>query len=205
MCGCGVGGGCKKVRSTRSGSTPRKGEIPMHVPPAGPSSKFGFRLAEALKTEARCCNSVSIQTTASHRLQQTTMAAIRAPSAAFLSAFLPVARAQLFPAATQPITKRIPLLQRLRASAYLLPAALTPIPSLLSELWDGILNAVPKKKTSHMKKRHRQMAAGKHLKDVTALNTCSACGRAKRAHVLCPYCVQSEYTCYSAGHLYDAC
>jgi large subunit ribosomal protein L32 len=51
---------------------------------------------------------------------------------------------------------------------------------------------VPKKKTSHMKKRHRQMAAGKHLKDVTALNKCSACGRAKRAHVLCPYCVQSE-------------
>lgn len=33
--------------------------------------------------------------------------------------------------------------------------------------------------------------AGKGLKDVTALNKCSACGRLKRAHVLCPYCVQS--------------
>ena len=40
------------------------------------------------------------------------------------------------------------------------------------------------------KKRHRQMA-GKGLKDVTALNKCSACGQLKRAHVLCPYCVQS--------------
>src|ERR1700761_5427452 len=123
------------------------------------------------------------------------MAAIRAPSYAFLSAFLPIARAQLFPASTQPITKRLPLLQRLRASATLaipVPAALLPIPSLLSDLWDGILNAVPKKKTSHMKKRHRQMAAGKHLRDVTALNKCSACGRAKRAHVLCPFCVQSK-------------
>ena len=26
---------------------------------------------------------------------------------------------------------------------------------------------------------------------MTALNRCSACGRMKRAHVLCPYCVQS--------------
>ncbi|KAK0281166.1 hypothetical protein LTR91_000240 [Friedmanniomyces endolithicus] len=115
------------------------------------------------------------------------MAAMRVPSAAFLSAFLPIARATLLPDLT-PITRRIPLLQQLRTS--LLPAAFLPIPSLLGELWDGILRAVPKKKTSHMKKRHRFMA-GKGLKDVTALNKCSACGRAKRAHVLCPYCVQS--------------
>lgn len=33
--------------------------------------------------------------------------------------------------------------------------------------------------------------AGKALKDVTALNKCSSCGRLKRAHVLCPYCVES--------------
>lgn len=44
--------------------------------------------------------------------------------------------------------------------------------------------------TACRKKRHRQMA-GKGLKDVTALNKCSACGQLKRAHVLCPYCVQS--------------
>ncbi|KAI6862662.1 WD40 repeat-like protein [Hortaea werneckii] len=127
------------------------------------------------------------------------MASLRAPSAGFLSAFLPVARASLFPqqsAALSPIRRRIPLLQHLRTS--LLPAALVPIPSLLGEIWEGILKAVPKKKTSHMKKRHRQMA-GKGLKDVTALNKCSACGRPKRAHVLCPYCVQSIKRWISTG------
>ena len=117
------------------------------------------------------------------------MATLRAPSSAFLSAFLSVARSELYPQ-SQPLLRRIPLLQRLRTSP-LLPAALIPIPSLLADLWDGLLKAVPKKKTTHSKKRHRQMA-GKALKDVTALNKCSACGRTKRAHVLCPYCVQSE-------------
>ena len=116
------------------------------------------------------------------------MAAVRAPSPSFLSAFLPVARATLFPDAA-PMIRRPPLLHTLRTS--LLPAVLVPLPALLGDLWDGLLNAVPKKKTSHMKKRHRQMA-GKALKDVTALNKCSACGRVKRAHVLCPYCVQSR-------------
>ena len=132
------------------------------------------------------------------------MAALRVPTSSFLEAFLPVARATLLPeTAIAPTSTRrpIPLLQRvLRTgnaslrSPSLLPAALVPIPSLLTglwtELWDGLLKAVPKKKTSHMKKRHRFMA-GKGLKDVTALNKCSACGRAKRAHVLCPYCVMS--------------
>ncbi|KAK5163740.1 uncharacterized protein LTR77_010413 [Saxophila tyrrhenica] len=126
------------------------------------------------------------------------MAALHAPSPSFLATFLPVARAQLFPHLQQPV-RRIPLLQRLRASASLLPAALVPIPGLLGDLWDGLLNAVPKKKTSHMKKRHRQMASGKHLRDVTALNKCSACGRTKRAHVLCPYCVQSIRRWISTG------
>lgn len=124
------------------------------------------------------------------------MAAIRIPSPSFLEAFLPVARAQLLPTAAP--TRRIPLLQRLRLSP-LLPAALAPIPTLLGDLWDGLLKAVPKKKTSHMKKRHRQLASGKHLKDVTALNKCSACGRLKRAHVLCPYCVQSTCRCGTVG------
>lgn len=117
------------------------------------------------------------------------MASLRIPSPSFLAAFLPVARAELLPASAP--VRRIPLLQRLRLWP-LLPAALAPIPSLLGDLWDGLLKAVPKKKTSHMKKRHRQLASGKHLKDVTALNKCSACGRLKRAHILCPYCVQSE-------------
>ena len=63
------------------------------------------------------------------------------------------------------------------------------VPSLISDIWESILRAVPKKKTSHMKRRHRFMA-GKALKDVHSLNKCSACGNVKRAHLLCPYCVR---------------
>ena len=65
------------------------------------------------------------------------------------------------------------------------------IPSIFSELWESILRAVPKKKTSHRKKRQRFMA-GKGLKDVINLNKCSACGNVKRAHLLCPYCVKGK-------------
>ena len=62
------------------------------------------------------------------------------------------------------------------------------IPSFLADIWEAVLRAVPKKKTSHRKKRQRFMA-GKALKDLTSLNKCSACGNVKRAHLLCPYCV----------------
>ncbi|KAI1432148.1 hypothetical protein GGR50DRAFT_675922 [Xylaria sp. CBS 124048] len=71
--------------------------------------------------------------------------------------------------------------------AIAIPAAISSIPSLLGDIWDGILRAVPKKKTSHMKKRHRQMA-GKALKDVLNLNKCPACGGPKKMHTLCPSC-----------------
>ncbi|KAL2261213.1 hypothetical protein VTK26DRAFT_4579 [Humicola hyalothermophila] len=64
---------------------------------------------------------------------------------------------------------------------------LPSIPSLLEGIWESILKAVPKKKTSHMKRRHRQMA-GKALKDVTSLCKCPACGELKRMHYLCPHC-----------------
>ncbi|EHA17722.1 hypothetical protein ASPNIDRAFT_138144, partial [Aspergillus niger ATCC 1015] len=71
------------------------------------------------------------------------------------------------------------------------PAAISlNIPGIMEGLWDSVLRAVPKKKTSHMKKRHRQMA-GKALKDVKSLSTCSGCGQVKRSHVLCPHCVES--------------
>ncbi|OTA98683.1 hypothetical protein M426DRAFT_325793 [Hypoxylon sp. CI-4A] len=72
--------------------------------------------------------------------------------------------------------------------AIALPFAISSIPSLLGDIWEGILRAVPKKKTSHMKKRHRQMA-GKALKDVTSLNKCPACGGIKKMHTLCPNCM----------------
>ncbi|KAI1179607.1 hypothetical protein F4777DRAFT_436988 [Nemania sp. FL0916] len=73
------------------------------------------------------------------------------------------------------------------ALAIAIPAAIATIPSLLGDIWEGILRAVPKKKTSHMKKRHRQMA-GKALKDATNLNKCPACGGTKKMHTLCPTC-----------------
>jgi len=63
------------------------------------------------------------------------------------------------------------------------------LPPSLSNLLDGLLKAVPKKKTSHSRKRMRQLA-GKALKDNIALNNCPGCGAAKRAHYLCPDCVQ---------------
>jgi ribosomal protein L32 len=70
-------------------------------------------------------------------------------------------------------------------------SAISGLSSLLQDIWESVLRAVPKKKTSHSKTRSRQLA-GKGLKDVTALTKCSSCGRTKRANVLCPYCVQGK-------------
>ncbi|KAF2461309.1 hypothetical protein BDY21DRAFT_368566 [Lineolata rhizophorae] len=84
------------------------------------------------------------------------------------------------------------------ALAVSAPPSVISLPGLLADLWDSVLRAVPKKKTSHMKKRHRQYA-GKALKDLTELNKCSGCGRVKRAHVLCPYCVASIKDFWKTG------
>ncbi|KAK6517266.1 hypothetical protein TWF281_003926 [Arthrobotrys megalospora] len=62
------------------------------------------------------------------------------------------------------------------------------IPPAVSDLWESILKAVPKKKQSHSRKRMRQLA-GKALQDVVALNECPGCGSLKRSHHLCPTCV----------------
>ena len=94
----------------------------------------------------------------------------------------------------------LPFLQRLAQTpfaALAIPLSLPSIPSL-SDIWEGVLKAVPKKKTSYMKKRTRFMA-GKGIKDLTNLNKCSACGRVKRAHFLCPYCVDGM--CCTRFHL----
>ena len=113
----------------------------------------------------------------------------------------------LIPAATLSSTSTAPFSIRLRTSPLFLqqltrPILFTPIavpavirigvPSILVEIWESILRAVPKKKTSHRKKRQRFLA-GKGLKDVTALNKCSACGNVKRAHLLCPFCVNGQF------------
>ncbi|KAF2085975.1 WD40 repeat-like protein [Saccharata proteae CBS 121410] len=105
-----------------------------------------------------------------------------------------------------------PLLQRLRQPLPVIPirvpaaaaAAISGVTGILNDIWEGILRAVPKKKTSHMKKRHRQMA-GKALKDVSALVKCSGCGRIKMAHVLCPHCSKQYLTLHTipAAHPTD--
>ena len=78
------------------------------------------------------------------------------------------------------------------SSSRFLPAAIaSTVSSLLADLWDSVLRAVPKKKTSHSKKRHRQMA-GKALKDAININRCPVCGEPKRTHLLCPTCVRSK-------------
>ncbi|KAG9890811.1 WD40 repeat-like protein, partial [Aureobasidium melanogenum] len=110
-----------------------------------------------------------------------------APSMGFLQSFLAVASTSLRPTGLS--RSFVPIGAR-TWPAPLLPSIVIPIPGLVSDIWESILKAVPKKKTSHMKKRHRQMA-GKGLKDVTSLNKCSGCGRVKRAHYLCPHCVMS--------------
>jgi large subunit ribosomal protein L32 len=108
----------------------------------------------------------------------------------------------LLPAVNGPVRPvlNLPFLQRLAHPFRTLPTpfAAFAIPSIqlpsfpsLGDIWEGILKAVPKKKTSYMKKRTRLMA-GKGLKDITSLNKCSACGRVKRAHILCPYCVDGK-------------
>ncbi|KAJ2892267.1 hypothetical protein MKZ38_010058 [Zalerion maritima] len=78
---------------------------------------------------------------------------------------------------------------KLPTLAAALPAISLNIPGLLKDVWEGILRAVPKKKTSYSKTRSRQMA-GKALKDVTSLCKCPSCGRVKRMHVLCEYCAK---------------
>ncbi|CAO1638083.1 unnamed protein product [Parajaminaea phylloscopi] len=52
--------------------------------------------------------------------------------------------------------------------------------------WDGLLNAVPKKKVSHSRKSMR--SANKGLKDRVDFNHCPACGKPKLTHHICASC-----------------
>ena len=128
------------------------------------------------------------------QLQTVTMASAHVTTRSILSSFLP-----RLSAPTASTTSRntilfsrqlsLPLLPRL---AFAIPSAIQlNVPGLLEGIWESILRAVPKKKTSHMKQRSRRLA-GKALKDVTSLNKCSACGNVKRAHFLCPFCVAGK-------------
>ncbi|KAH6695158.1 ribosomal L32p family protein [Plectosphaerella plurivora] len=71
--------------------------------------------------------------------------------------------------------------------SFAYPAVHLNIPAWLGDIWEGILKAVPKKKTTHSKMRSRQMA-GKALQDVLSICKCPGCGQPKRRHVVCPHC-----------------
>lgn len=136
--------------------------------------------------------------------------AAASPSSAILNmslrqAFIPLISYKAILFSTMPFRPRAAVLYPLLSRSIIgqIPFAIPPaihfsLPSILSELWESILRAVPKKKTSHRKKRQRFLA-GKALKDVTNLNTCSACGNVKRAHLLCPYCVAGR-SCSFGDH-----
>ncbi|KFA63760.1 hypothetical protein S40285_01950 [Stachybotrys chlorohalonatus IBT 40285] len=68
-----------------------------------------------------------------------------------------------------------------------LPSITLGIPALLGDIWESVLRAAPKKKPSHSRRRHKQMA-GKALKDVNNLCKCPGCGQPKRTHRLCQDC-----------------
>ena len=54
--------------------------------------------------------------------------------------------------------------------------------------WDGFLWAVPKKRTSHSKKRMRM--THKYLKPIHHYTTCPKCQNLKLLHVLCGHCLK---------------
>lgn len=62
---------------------------------------------------------------------------------------------------------------------------------LLAALWEGILRAVPKKKPPKAQSKKRRNHGGRATKDYKNFVNCPSCGRPKRAHILCQYCVQS--------------
>lgn len=75
----------------------------------------------------------------------------------------------------------------------------TPRFAVVSQLWtrllgrlkcqvESILFAVPKKRTTHGKKRRR--AATKHLRPMQNITSCSACGQPKLLHHVCAVCFQ---------------
>jgi large subunit ribosomal protein L32 len=68
--------------------------------------------------------------------------------------------------------------------------AISSILPIFAGLWDSILRAVPKKKTTHAQKRKRQLV-GKALQDKKNLTRCDACGDWKLLHTLCESCVKS--------------
>jgi large subunit ribosomal protein L32 len=83
----------------------------------------------------------------------------------------------------------IPVTHLLPDSKFILPSITSIIP-IITGIWEAILRAVPKKKTTHSQKRKRQLV-GKALQDKKNLTRCEACGDWKLLHTLCASCVKS--------------
>ena len=120
------------------------------------------------------------------------------------SSFLPRLASPTFfsPRFTSLYTRQIalPFLPTYSLAIPAISLNLPSIPDILEGIWEGILKAVPKKKTSHAKKRHRQMA-GKALKDVNNLCKCPVCGGTKRMHHLCETCMNSKINPFRSSGL----
>lgn len=94
------------------------------------------------------------------------------------------------------VRRRISM-SRLASGLYLeiLCPAAVPLPASLSTNqsaghieWEGLLWAVPKKRTSHSKKRMR--FAHKYLKPKSNFIVCHQCKNLKLLHVLCGHCLK---------------
>ncbi|KAF5095891.1 hypothetical protein D0Z00_002978 [Geotrichum galactomycetum] len=72
--------------------------------------------------------------------------------------------------------------------SFIPPAGIAVLPTPTAED-NGLVLAVPKKKVSHQKKRQRQLAGDKQLKELKSLHRCPSCGHVKRMHTLCMNCV----------------
>lgn len=66
------------------------------------------------------------------------------------------------------------------------PIHVHDVPCEPNTIWDGYLWAVPKKRTSHSKKRMRM--AHKYLKPKHHYQTCPHCQNLKLQHMLCGHC-----------------
>lgn len=105
------------------------------------------------------------------------------------------AEASLFSPRWTPLYTRKFASRLLPMLALAIPGVSLNIPSL-GDIWESVLRAAPKNKTSHSRKRQRQMA-GKALKDVHSLCKCPGCGATKRTHRICPHCLNGMPLVYS--------
>ncbi|TPX36371.1 hypothetical protein SmJEL517_g01554 [Synchytrium microbalum] len=91
---------------------------------------------------------------------------------------------RLFSSSKLAITSSAPLIHYSSAGCIQLPA-----PSIIDIIIEGILLAVPKKRTTHRKKRLRM--ATKWLRPMRNIMACPLCGRMTLMHHVCRHCTRS--------------